>query len=104
MQPSWPNGTSTSRRVRPREVSGRPEPEQGAGRSITKFLAAEHATGPTIVVFRGYLLDLGRLAADLLASLPALEQTVTDQGAAVFSIGPDRPVRAQLLPLISEVG
>ena len=74
-----------------------------ADKKLTNFLASERATGPTVVIFRDYLLDFDRLAADLLANLPAIEQTITTQGAAVFSVGPDRPTRAQLLPLISEV-
>ena len=41
--------------------------------------------------------------AALEANLAAIEHTITTQGAAVFAIGPDRPTRAQLLPLISEV-
>lgn len=74
-----------------------------ADKKLTKLLASERATSPTVVIFRGYLLDFERLASDLLANLPAVEQTITTQGAAVFSLGPDRPTRAQLLPLVSEM-
>lgn len=74
-----------------------------ADKKLTKFLASEHATGPTVVVFRDYLLDFERLAADLLANLSAIEQLVTTHGPAVLSVGPDRPTRAQLLPLTSDV-
>ena len=74
-----------------------------ADKKLTKFLASERATAPTVVVFRDYHLDFDRLAADLMANLPAIEQTITTQGAAVFSIACDRPTRAQLLPLISDV-
>lgn len=71
---------------------------------LTKYLAEQQATSPSIVIFRGYLLDFARLESDLLASLHVIEQLVTTDGHAVFSMGPDRPIRAQLLPLISTAG
>lgn len=74
-----------------------------ADKKLTKFLAAEQAADPAAVIVRGYLLDVESLASDLVASLPAIEETVTSRGPAVFSVSPDRPVRAQLLPLASEV-
>jgi predicted nuclease of predicted toxin-antitoxin system len=72
-----------------------------ANKKLTKFLAAEQAADPSVVIVRGYLLDVGRLASDLVASLPAIEEIVISRGAAVFSVSPDRPIRAQLLPLAS---
>ena len=74
-----------------------------ADRKLTKFLAAERAADPTVVIARGYLLDVDRLASDLIVSLPLIEETLTSRGPAVFSVSPDRPIRAQLLPLASEV-
>jgi predicted nuclease of predicted toxin-antitoxin system len=75
-----------------------------ADKKLTKYLATQHASSPSIVIARGYLLDVTRLEADLLADLDAIERTISNEGHAVFSMGPDRPTRAQLLPLISEVG
>ena len=64
----------------------------------------QRATSPSVVIVRGYLLDFPQLETDLIAGLGAIEEVVTTEGHAVFSMGPDRPTRAQLLPLISEVG
>ena len=75
-----------------------------ADKRLTKYLAVQHAASPSVVIFRDYLLDFTQLAADLLAGLEAIERTIENDGDAVFSMGPDRPTRAQLLPLISEVG
>ena len=74
-----------------------------ADKKLTKFLAAEQAAEPAVVIVRDYLLDVERLASDLVASLPVIDETVTSRGPAVFSVSPDRPIRAQLLPLASEV-
>lgn len=74
-----------------------------ADKKLTKFLAAEQAADPSVVIVRGYLLDVESLASDLVASLPVIEETVSSRGPAVFSVSPDRPIRAQLLPLASEV-
>lgn len=56
------------------------------------------------MILRDYLLDVTRLETDLLAGLDGIERTIASGGHAVFSMGPDRPTRAQLLPLISEIG
>ena len=72
-----------------------------ADKKLTKFLAAEQAADPAIVIVRGYLLDVDRLASDLVASLPLIEETVMSRGAAVFSVSRSRPIRVQLLPLAS---
>ncbi|MEM9041440.1 MAG: DUF5615 family PIN-like protein [Actinomycetota bacterium] len=74
-----------------------------ADKKLTKFLAVEQAADPAIVIVRGYLLDVESRASDLIASLPAIEEIVTSRGPAIFSVSPDRPIRAQLLPLASEV-
>jgi predicted nuclease of predicted toxin-antitoxin system len=75
-----------------------------ADKKLTKYLASQHAAAPSVVIIRDYLLDLTRLETDLVAGLDAIERTIANDGHAVFSMGPDRPTRAQLLPLISEVG
>lgn len=75
-----------------------------ADKRLTKYLATQHASSPSVVIARGYLIDFDQLEADLLADLDAIERTISNEGHAVFSMGPDRPTRAQLLPLISEVG
>lgn len=74
-----------------------------ADKRLTKYLAEQRATSPSVVIFRGYLLDFPQLETDLIAELDAIEQVIARDGHAVFSMGPDRPTRAQLLPLISEV-
>lgn len=71
-----------------------------ADKRLTKYLAAQCAASPSVVIFRDYLLDFAQLEADLLAVLDAIERTVESDGPAVFSMGPDRPTRAQLLPLM----
>jgi predicted nuclease of predicted toxin-antitoxin system len=75
-----------------------------ADKRLTKFLAEQHATSPSVVVFRSYGLNFVQLAADLFADLDRTGGVVTHQGHAVFSMASDRPTRVQLLPLISEVG
>lgn len=75
-----------------------------ADKRLTKYLAEQRATSPSVVIVRGYLLDFAQLETDLITGLGAIEEVVTTEGHAVFSMGPDRPTRAQLLPLISEVG
>ena len=75
-----------------------------ADKKLTKYLATQRATGPSVVIVRDYVLDVAQLEVDLLAGLDAIEQAIAKDGNAVFSMGPDRPTRAQFLPLISEVG
>ncbi len=43
---------------------------------MTKYLATQHAASPSVVIFRGYLLDLTQLEADVLAGLDAIEPTI----------------------------
>ncbi len=74
-----------------------------ADKRLTKYLAAQHASSPSVVIFRGYLLDFTRLEVDLLAALNPIGEAI-NHGHAVFSMVSDRPIRAQRLPLISEVG
>ncbi|WP_324654101.1 DUF5615 family PIN-like protein [Georgenia sp. H159] len=75
-----------------------------ADKRLTKYLAVQQATDPSVVILRGYLLDVARMEADLLDNLDAIEGTISGEGNAVFSMGPDRLTRVQLLPLISEAG
>lgn len=75
-----------------------------ADKRLTKYLATQHAASPSVVIFRDYLLDFTQLETDLLTDVEAIEPTIVNDGHAVFSTGPDRPTRAQLLPLISEAG
>ncbi|HPU14249.1 MAG TPA: DUF5615 family PIN-like protein [Aeromicrobium sp.] len=75
-----------------------------ADKRLTKYLASQRATNPSVIVVRGYLLDFAKLAADVLGNLDAIAQVIVSDGHAVFSMGPDRPTRAQLLPLVSEAG
>jgi predicted nuclease of predicted toxin-antitoxin system len=72
-----------------------------ADKRLTKYLATQRASSPSVVVARGYLLDFPKLAADVLADLDAIAQVIGSDGHAVFSMGPDRPTRAQLLPLVT---
>ncbi len=69
-----------------------------ADKKLTKFLAETRAASPTVVVYRDYDLDAARLEGDLLANLGVIEATVAGQGDAVFSLGPNRPIRVELLP------
>jgi predicted nuclease of predicted toxin-antitoxin system len=73
-------------------------------KKLTKYLAEERATTPSVVIFRGYALDFAQLEADLLDNLEGIEQVVALRGHAVFSVSPNHPIRAQLLPLVTEVG
>ncbi|MFT4186963.1 MAG: DUF5615 family PIN-like protein [Aeromicrobium sp.] len=72
-----------------------------ADKKLTKYLADQHASSPTVVIARDYILNFEQLAADLLAQLAGIEQTVAEHGHAVFSLRPDRPTRAQILPFLS---
>jgi len=75
-----------------------------ADKRLTKYLAAQQASSPSVVVARGYLLDFPKPATDVLGNVDAVAQVIDSEGHAVFSMGPDRPTRAQLLPLVSEAG
>lgn len=70
-----------------------------ADKKLTKFLAMSEATEPSVVVVRGFAGSAGQMVEVLLADLELVEETVSSRGHAVFSIGPDRPARVQLLPL-----
>lgn len=74
-----------------------------ADKRLTKYLATQRATSPTVVIFRDYLLDVAQLEADLVASVDAIQNALAQDSHAVFSMAPQRPTRAQLLPLISAV-
>lgn len=75
-----------------------------ADKRLTKYLATQRAASPSVIIARGYLLDFTQLEADLLADLDGIERMISKEGHAVFSMGPDRPTRAQLLPLVTEAG
>lgn len=71
-----------------------------AGKKMIKFLAGSDVDCPSVLVVRELrTLTVERIAAMLLANLPQIEQAVTERGNAVFSIAPDKPIRAELLPL-----
>jgi len=73
-----------------------------ADKRLTKYVATQRAFRPSVIVARGYHLDFAKLAADVLDDLDAIAQVISSDGHAVFSMGPDRPTRAQLLSLASE--
>ena len=75
-----------------------------ADKRLTKYLASQRAASPSVIIAWGYLLDFPKLAADVLEDLDAVAQVIGSDGHAVLSMGPDRPTRAQLLPLVSEAG
>ncbi len=57
-----------------------------ADKKLTKFVAAERAADPAVVIVRGYLLDVESLASDLVASLPMIGETLLSRGPAIFSV------------------
>lgn len=70
-----------------------------ADKKLTKYLASTRASAPSVVILRGFVPRGEVTATALMQHLPAIEAVVADDGDAVFSIGPDRPVRVQRLPL-----
>lgn len=71
-----------------------------ADKKMTKFFAGSGSTCPTVLVVRDLrTLAVERIAAMLLANLEQIEEFVNDHGNALFSIMPDKPIRAQLLPI-----
>ncbi|MDR1186338.1 MAG: DUF5615 family PIN-like protein [Bifidobacteriaceae bacterium] len=69
-----------------------------ADKKLTKFLAATRATGPSVIVVRGF--GYGRdAAAAMSANLSLVERTIAERGPAVFSVWPGRPIRVELLPI-----
>ncbi|MFJ9389178.1 DUF5615 family PIN-like protein [Nocardioides sp. NPDC101246] len=70
-----------------------------ADKKLTKFLASSRAIAPSVVILRGFPPHRAVLATALLRHLPQIGEAIETVGDAVFSIGPDRPVRVQRLPL-----
>lgn len=65
---------------------------------LTKFLAADAATSPSVVIVRGTVRGDDAIAM-VLSRLDDIGRTISSRGHAVFSIAPNRPTRVQLLPL-----
>lgn len=70
-----------------------------ADKKLTKFLAASNATAPSVVIVRGFGSPASDVADALVSALGLVAETIQSRGHGVFSIGPDRPTRVQLLPL-----
>jgi hypothetical protein len=71
-----------------------------ADKKMTKFLAGSGSKCPSVLVVRDLrTLAVERIAAMLVANLEQIEDVVGDHGNALFSIMPDKPIRAQLLPV-----
>lgn len=68
-------------------------------KKLTKFLASSQAISPSVIIVRDYEFDIGRLSRLLAENLPLVQETVLSRGHAVFSVGPNRPTRVQILPL-----
>jgi predicted nuclease of predicted toxin-antitoxin system len=69
-----------------------------ADKKLTKFLASERATSPSVVILRDFRTYLDA-AASVAAALGTIERTVAENGPAVFSLAPAKPLRVELLPL-----
>lgn len=71
-----------------------------ADKKLTKFLASSRADCPSVLILRSVRTatadDLARL---LISNLPQLDHVVSDYGNAIFTLRPDRPIRAELLPV-----
>ncbi|NDL55654.1 DUF5615 family PIN-like protein [Phytoactinopolyspora mesophila] len=71
-----------------------------ADKKLTKFLAASSADCPSVLITREMrTTPTEQIAAILVANLPQIEQIITEHGNAVFSLAPNKPIRAELLPL-----
>lgn len=70
-----------------------------ADKRLMKYLAASNATTPSVIVVRGFGGRISELGDALESSLTLVADTIGTRGHAVFSIGPGRPIRVQLLPL-----
>lgn len=73
-----------------------------ADKRLTKFLAAERAVAPSVVIVRGATraIDVIHLT---LARVDDVARAIANRGEAVFSVAPDEPTRVRLLPLGSFV-
>jgi predicted nuclease of predicted toxin-antitoxin system len=73
-----------------------------ADKKMIKYLVGSGVDCPSVLVTRELrTMALDRIAAMLLANLPQIEQVIAEHGNAIFSIAPDKPIRAELLPLIT---
>ncbi|AYY13056.1 hypothetical protein EF847_10450 [Actinobacteria bacterium YIM 96077] len=71
-----------------------------ADKKLTKFLASSSANCPSVLITREMrMTPAEQVAAILVANLPQIEQIIIEHGNAVFSLAPDKPIRAELLPL-----
>lgn len=71
-----------------------------ADKKMTKFLAGSGKECPSVLIARDLrALPVERIAAMLLANLAHIEQVIGEHGNALFSIMPDKPIRAELLPI-----
>lgn len=70
-----------------------------ADKKLTKFLASSNATAPSVVTVRGFGGPASDVADALVSALGLIAETIQDRGHGVFSVGPARPTRVQLLPL-----
>lgn len=71
-----------------------------ADKKLTKFLAASGADCPSVVITREMrTTPTHQLAAILATNLPQIERLIAEHGNAVFSLAPNKPIRAGLLPL-----
>ena len=74
-----------------------------ADKKLTKYLADQQCTTPSVIIFRGYALNILDQTADLEFHLASIENVVTSLGPAVFSLSRGLPTRYQLLPIRSEI-
>lgn len=71
-----------------------------ADKKLTKFLASSGAECPSVLITREMrTTPAEQVAAILIANVPQIERIITEHGNAVFSLAPNKPIRAELLPL-----
>jgi len=65
---------------------------------LTKYLASEKSSSPTVIIARNYLRDMDMLP-DLLAIISVAQQIIVGGDHAVISLSRNRPARIRILPL-----
>lgn len=76
-----------------------------ADKKMTKFMVGPDVDCPSVLITRELrALGVEQIGAMLLPNLAQIEQVILDHGNAIFSIAPDRPIRAELLPLTALAG
>lgn len=70
---------------------------------LTKYLAAERAADPSVVVVREVVRAVDVIGL-VLARVDDISRTIGERGQGVFSLAPDKPTRVELLPLGSLKG